>query len=307
MVRHVYVSTVEWSQRKMHYSNNVESALSLIDEAAARKPDVLCFPENFPVAAPDAIDVSMASPIPGPVTDALGRKAKEFGMYVICPITEIDSGSHYNTAALIDRSGEVVWKYRKLHPTIKELNAGVLPGTSTEVFETDFGKIGVMTCFDVYYPQIVQELARQGVEIVFFPSLFAAESYLRGIAWQYAVNVVSSIREPGSQIIDISGSPIAQGGYPQVPVISGTINLDMKRFEVDLELEKVPEIWKKYGRDVDIRILKPEDALIIESKSDKVTVDEIIKEFKMETLTQHLVRSETMLTNLLKRPTLQVV
>jgi len=293
LVRRVVVSTVEWSRRESTLKDNVKQALELIDKAGVQEPDILCFPENFPSAGvPHRRAMDIASPIPGPITDDIGEKARQYNMYVICPVTELDGEKIYNTAALIDRNGKVVGKYHKIHPTIGEMEKGITPGANTEVFETDFGKIGIMICFDVYYPRIAEDTVRKGAEIIFFPAAFPAQTYLKAIAWQYAVNIVSSIRGPGSQIIDLTGQVIAQGSYPRAPAISAELNLDKKRFEEDFNIEKVQEIWKKYGRKVEINVFKPDGCLVIASNSEEFTLDDVIKEFQLETFTQYIHRSE---------------
>jgi len=280
VVRLVHVSTVEWPKRRRTMDENVKQALSLIDEASVERPDIVCFPENFPSSS---MDTSAASTIPGPITDALGEKAKQHNMYVICPMIKLEGERLYNAAALLDRGGKVVGKYRKIHPTIDELKMGITPGTSEHVFTTDFGKIGIVICFDIQYPGVAENLARNGAEIIFFPAEFPAQTYLKGIAWQYAVNVVSSIREPEAQIVDLAGCVVARGGgrgeevdqqsprdisYSKcAPVVSAILNLDCKRFEIDSNLDKVPMIRKKYGNKIDIRVFKPDDELVIASHS----------------------------------------
>jgi len=293
LVRRVVVSTVEWTIIKPTLMENVEEALAMIDKAGLEEPDILCFPENFPSSGvPHKKALDIASPIPGPITDKIGEKARQYNMYVICPLTELDGETIYNTAALIDRKGKVIGKYHKIHPTIGEIESGITPGTEAKIFETDFGKIGIMICFDVYYPRVVENMVRKGAEIIFFPAAFAAQTYLIGMAWQYAVYIISSIRGPGSQIIDLTGRLIARGSYPQVPFTSAELNLDRKRFEEDFNIKKVPKIWKKYGRKVEINIFRPDGALVIASNSEAVRLDDIIKEFQLEPFTQYIQRSE---------------
>jgi len=314
LVRPVQVCTVEWPRKRRTLKENLEQGLLLIEEAAFLKPDILCFPEYFlsplplvPVGSP-FIDLSTASPIPGPITDAIGEKATQYNMYAICPMLEQDGDKFYNTAALIDRRGKVVGKYRKSYPTIDELKSGIRPGVNEEIFNTDFGKIGVLICFDIQYPPLVETLVREGAEIVFFPAEFPAQTYVRGIAWQYAVNVVSSIRELGSQIVDLTGQVVAQGGgsrggrggeehsardesYSRIPVIAAELNLDSKRFLYELDTsEKVRRISQKYGRQVEIRFFRPDDEIVISSISNEVTLDQIIREFGLETKMQYIQR-----------------
>ena len=307
---------MEWPRKRRTLKDNLEQCLLLVEEAAFLQPDIICFPEYFlsplplvPVGSP-FIDLSTASPIPGPITDAIGEKVTRYNMYAVCPMLEQDGDKFYNTAALIDRRGKVVGKYRKSYPTIEELKSGIRPGVSEEIFSTDFGKIGIIICFDVQYPRLVENLAKRGAEIIFIPSEFPAQTYVRGIAWQYAVNVVSSIRELGSQIVDLTGQVVAQGGgtrggrggeeqsardesFSRIPVITAQLNLDSKRFLYELDTSvKVRKILQKYGRQVEIRFFRPDDEIVISSNSNEVTLDDIIREFELEPKPQYIQRCE---------------
>ena len=283
--------------------------MNVMDDVSYLQPDILCFPENFPL--PRTIDLSTATTVPGHLTQEIGDKARQHNMYVIAPLIEADRQKFYNTAVLIGRDGEIVGKYRKIHPTIGEMKAGITPGTGQEVFKTDFGNVGIIICFDVQYPQLVQNLARKGAEVIFFPAEFPAQTYLRGLAWQYAVNFVSSTLEPGAEIVDLTGTVLAMGGgrggevqemtprdqaySKNIPVISATMNLDVRRFEIDFNLEKVKEIQKKYGRKLDIRIFRNDDELVIASLSEDLPLSKVIEEYGLEPISPYLQRSESML------------
>src|ERR1035437_1988722 len=72
----------------------------------------------------------------------------------------------YNTAVLIDRAGNVEGKYRKVYLPREEVEAGLTPGSDYPVFQTDFGTVGLMICYDVFFPDPAHALAREGAEIV---------------------------------------------------------------------------------------------------------------------------------------------
>jgi predicted amidohydrolase len=110
-----------------------------------------------------------SEPVPGPTTSFLGRLAKKHGMYIAAGLLERDGDTVYNTAVLMDRNGELFGKYRKVCLPREEIQGGVTPGESLPVFDTDFGRIGLMICWDVFFPEPARLLALQGAEVILMP------------------------------------------------------------------------------------------------------------------------------------------
>lgn len=92
--------------------------------------------------------------------------ARQYGMYVIWGQIERERDLLYNTAVLLDRRGEVVGRYRKIHLTEGEIFTGITPGDRLGLFDTDFGCIGVTICYDNKFPEIHQALADGGAELM---------------------------------------------------------------------------------------------------------------------------------------------
>ncbi len=109
--------------------------------------------------------------IPGRFTDRIAKVAKELGVYVVLPTYERgdERGVVYNSAALISSEGEIVGVYRKTHiyPTEKQWSTA---GNKAEVFETPFGKIGIVICYDGDYPELCRVMAIKGAEIIVRPT-----------------------------------------------------------------------------------------------------------------------------------------
>lgn len=120
--------------------------------------------------------LDLAEPIPGPTTDAYGEVAAEYGMHVIAGIAEEGDtrGLCYNSAVLIDDTGDVVGTYRKTHLALYVHTSDALveekeiftPGDELPVFETDIGTIGLLICQDGNYPEAFRELALKGADYV---------------------------------------------------------------------------------------------------------------------------------------------
>ena len=91
-------------------------------------------------------------------------------MHLIFSIHEQTGNGLYNTAYVIDDRGEIAGKYRKVQITYSELSAGMIPGEDIRCIDTKFGRIGIVTCWDAWFPETARELYRQGAKILFHPS-----------------------------------------------------------------------------------------------------------------------------------------
>jgi len=229
---------------------NIEQALSLVDRAGKDRVDILCLPEAFAErGVPEADASTLAEPIPGPLTDRFAKKAKEYEMYIILPLHEREGDKLYNTAALIDREGRIVGKYRKVHPTPLEIRDGhITPGDEIPVFATDFGCIGIMICFDIYFPELVRVMTLKGAEIIFWPTIahgpseFGLEIQFRARAMDYSVYMVESNfikpppyapyaggENPGrARIADMDGHLLADTGH-RPGLATAVVDLDEPR------------------------------------------------------------------------------
>jgi predicted amidohydrolase len=135
-------------------------ALSLVEEAGAAGCDIVCLPEVI-VEAPQTIS--------GPYSERLAKAARRHRMYVIGTVLESDRGKVYTTAFLLDRRGALIGKYHKVYEAECVRLSGRAVGDLLPVFETDFGNIGVMICYDMMFPESARILALKGAEILFSP------------------------------------------------------------------------------------------------------------------------------------------
>lgn len=139
-------------------------------------PEMFCCPyqtENFPIYAEKE---------GGPVWQQLSGYAKQYGIYLIGgSMPEKDAeGNVYNTSYIFDREGKQIGKHRKVHlfdidvkggQTFKESDM-LTAGDSDTVFDTEFGKIGVMLCFDIRFPELSRMMVNDGVKVIFVPAAF---------------------------------------------------------------------------------------------------------------------------------------
>jgi predicted amidohydrolase len=275
---------------------NIEAVRALLEAACALRPDIVCLPETFAstgVVYQGAEEV--AQPVPGPITDVAAGAARRHSTYVICPLLEERGGRVYNSAVLIDRRGQVAGVYEKIHPVTSRsdytmLEHGVIPGSEAKVFETDFGRLGILICFDINWPKEWAELKRRGAEIVFWPSAYSGGFPLQVYAFLHHYTVVSSTHSD-ARIIDVTGEIIERAGRAS-PIASAQIDLEKGVFHGDFNWTQIEPLQARYGRDAIVRILHDEALMTIESQREGLTVAHIIEEMGLELLPPYVARSE---------------
>jgi len=201
--RWVRIGTVSLHPR--NNPDNLGAFLQALDTIAKDKPDIVCLGEEILVEGSSRPYVSAAEEIPGPSTSRLGEKARRYGMYVVAGLTEREGRVLYNTAVLIDRHGNVAGRYRKVYLPREEIEGGLTPGGDCPVFETDFGRIGMMICWDAEYADPARAMAVRGAEILFVPAAGGYLTLLRARALENHLFVVSSGFDVESAIIDPTG------------------------------------------------------------------------------------------------------
>lgn len=148
---------------------NLESLVPLLEEAARKKADLVCLGECVTYLRTGKSYAQVAEPVPGPSTQFLGRLAKKHDYYIVVGLVERDGQAIYNTAALIGPDGKLLGKYRKLTLPTGENTGGLVPGKEYPVFQTRFGTLGMMICWDVHFPEVARGLANRGAEIIAMP------------------------------------------------------------------------------------------------------------------------------------------
>jgi deaminated glutathione amidase len=170
---------------------NVATAVRLLEEAAGGGADMAALPEVFPYCGSGARVRDIASPVPGPFTEALTAIARDRSMWVLGGSVQERHGDRvFNTSVLIDRSGEMVAKYRKIHlfdaepPGQRPLKESAVyaAGDQLVTHETEFGRCGLSICYDLRFPELYRGLVAMGAEILLVPSAF---TYVTGEAhWE---------------------------------------------------------------------------------------------------------------------------
>jgi len=150
-------------------AENREIFRPFIEEAAKASADLIVLPELLTCKGVTQDYASVAEPIPGPTTDYFAALSKEHDCYLVVGMVEREKHLIYNVAVLLGPEGEVVGKYRKVTLPREEIARGISPGNEYPVFQTRFGQVGMMICYDVFFPEVARELAMNGAEIIALP------------------------------------------------------------------------------------------------------------------------------------------
>jgi len=158
---------------------NLQKAIEKVKEAAAKGARIVCLQELFTSLyfcdVEDYEHFRLAESIPGPSTEALAKVAKEAGVVIIASLFEKRAeGLYHNTTAVLDADGAYLGKYRKMHipddPAYYEKFYFTPGDLGYKVFKTKFATIGVLICWDQWYPEAARITALMGAEILFYPT-----------------------------------------------------------------------------------------------------------------------------------------
>ena len=158
---------------------NLEKAVARIDEAARRGAQIVCLQELFrgryPCQTEDPAQFNQAEPIPGPTTERLCTLAADRRIVLIAPVFEQRApGLYHNAAVVIDADGRLVGRYRKMHipddPLYYEKFYFTPGDLGFRTFSTRYAKIGVLICWDQWFPEGARLTALSGAEILFYPT-----------------------------------------------------------------------------------------------------------------------------------------
>jgi N-carbamoylputrescine amidase len=158
---------------------NTRTAIDGIRNAAARGAQIVCLQELFRsryfCQTEDHRHFDLAEPVPGPGTDLLGALAAELNVVIVASLFEKRAqGLYHNTAAILDADGRYLGKYRKMHipddPQYYEKFYFTPGDLGFRSWDTRFGRIGVLVCWDQWYPEAARLTAMSGAQILFYPT-----------------------------------------------------------------------------------------------------------------------------------------
>lgn len=281
----VRVVTISQADIPRESKDLLKLTLERMDQSASFHPDIVCLPELFSNGS--------AESVPGPLTEKLAAWARKHSSCVVFGMKTKRERWVFNSAILLDRSGQIIGQYDKAHPTEGELRAGITPGDEAvpPLFRTDFGIIGIQICFDVNWREQWRRLKEGGARIVFWPSAYPAGRQLPALAVLNEYYIVSSAMDRASHIYDITGESLASTGTYQ-EWAGAEVPLGKRLFEIDENNdEKARQILRKYGSRVQVVWYHDSDWFTLASLDPDLTVQDLIAEYGLVPLDEYIARS----------------
>lgn len=255
-------------QMEYRGTGNFEEVIRLIKEATAKGARIICLQELFRskyfCQEENPQFFSLAESIPGPTTEKLCKLASVLNVVIIAPVFEKRAeGIYHNTAVIIDADGSIAGKYRKMHipedPYFREKFYFAPGDTGFKSFATRYGKIGVLICWDQWFPEAARLCALSGAQILFYPTaigfhkvdaLFAKKQHA---AWEtiqrsHAIAngvFVASVNRVGKEgSLEFWGQSFVCGPFGEVIARAGKYRSETLIAECDLSLiEETRQNW----------------------------------------------------------------
>lgn len=302
MARNIKVSAISGSLYKSNSPDEnpqklVENVKSFwqkkLDNVLPDKPDLIVLPECcdivFGLNREQSTEYSNYKG--NQIRDFFMAVAKENNCYIAYSASrKLPDGTKRNSTQIIDRNGNVAGIYNKNHLTIGDNeNNGTLYGAEAKVIPCDFGNMACVICFDLNFDELRQKYIKQRPDIIAFSSFY--HGGLMQNYWAYSCRsyFIGCVLEDQNTIISPTGEIIAKSTN-YFDYVTHTINLDYGMFHLDYNRPKLESMKKKYGFRVKISEPGHLGSVLVTSETDEFTVNDLIKEFELETLDSYFER-----------------
>ena len=278
-----------------------------MDREIGNKPDLVVLPEIS--------DIWLGlSPQEKPIWleqrgDAILRAfqayAAQHRCYLVYPTyRSLGAGSYANAAIVIDREGDVVGIYDKFQPTVRDLGnpaMTVRPGTEALVLDTDFGRLGVMICFDLNFAGALDLYREAKPDVLVFPSYYDGGFFRQ--MWAATCEswvLASTVGRLSKSIVDPAGAQVCHEVAP-VTTVTRTINTNARVIHWDFNDEKVASAKAKYGATLEVANSGDTQLALLSSKNADRPIDSILAEFGIEAWRDYRARSSAARTDRVNR------
>ena len=282
-------------------ANPVEAMIdywtSAMDEEIGNNPDLVVLPEICDVipGVPPEEMVGWLRRRGNRILEAFAAYAKRHRCYLVYPTyRERADGTFSNTAIVIDRQGDVVGVYDKYQPTVRDLDnpaMDVRPGVGTCVVETDFGRLGIMICFDLNFQPILDLYARENVDVLAFPSYYDGGHYRQTWAARCQAYVVAAtVGSLDKTVVGPAGDELFRAVSP-ITTATVRINTNCRVVHLDFNNAKLAAAKRKYGSRLALRYEGRTGVVTVLSTDPSLSVDDVLVEFEIENWRDYASRS----------------
>ncbi len=177
----IKVAAIQYRALPLNKTLNIRHLEKLTSEAARNGAGLIVLPEMSTTGLnlkgiPDA--KNLAETIPGPTTDEFAHLSKKYNVYIVIGLPEFDqkNNKYYNTQIVIDPAGKIIGKYRKIHLYGSDHNWASKGNLGYKIVEANFGKIGLGICYDINFPDLLDFLSKQDIDIFAFSTNWIADA-----------------------------------------------------------------------------------------------------------------------------------
>jgi predicted amidohydrolase len=282
-------------QRLDQLTSLVDRMVEQSGKKYGRGPDLAILTETAVTGEAGKDARACAVPLEGPLREAFSRKASEHRCYIVAPtyLLAADGKRCSNAAILFGRDGAVAGIYRKVHLVVasdsETMESGSTLGTEVPVFQCDFGRLGIQICYDIEFDHGWNELARQGCDLVAWPtqSPQTATPAFRAMRGQYYI--ASSTWRNNASVFEPSGRIAAQIRPPE-SVLAYEIDLSYAILPWSARLENGKALQQKFGEGVAFHYYEDEDRGIFWSNDPRMTIREMVRSLGLEEQHEQLAR-----------------
>lgn len=257
MSRKVVIALGQMTAVQGDVGKNLEQMERMIGEAARAKAQVICFPElsqtGYFVRKEELME--LAEPSHGPCVSRLAACAKENGIWVIAGYAEKEGGELYNSCILIDRQGMIQGNVRKVH-LWKSEKKRFKKGSEFPVFDTELGKLAILPCYDLEFPEPARIAAVKGAELLFCPAAWSVPAKNRWVLDLQANSLFNLLFIAGANYADelCCGSSALAGPDGSFRVLASETKAEVIVAEIDLDEIAVQRERIPYFEDMELEL-----------------------------------------------------
>lgn len=282
-----------WSTCNHKGLRTQEEMLQLLEqqmtESEKMQPDLICFSEEVLISGGDGKNPAWVQNNERALSMAREGARKMNTNIIICleEPSVAYPGRSYNTTYIINRRGEILDKYRKRHITFRAIAGRGLTGERLVVCDTDIGRIGIMTCFDIGWRADWMKLAEMGAELIVWNSAYDGGFLLNAYAAVGMYHVVSSVWGNGrSRIIDPFGRDLAVSSRWD-GLSCATVDLGAEIFHIDHHIEKLSKLRSFFGNRIVIKVMDGDNMFMLSSLDPDWPMERVKKEFGLMTYREY--------------------